>query len=254
MSKVSFGYFIKLFCICGILSIKAENKLKQSRIFTVINFIRMPFVILFMIFFFGNPPLRKMVFKTDVIFSNRNYSTFTKVLIRVSGYLLQVVTFSICFINFWKRNKILDFMRQVQKVEISQTSSARLKKLWRKFTAMFLILWFLVTVENYVTKMRFSFLAIACFLIFTHSYVIVTSFLCFLKAFEMFFMVMLEDFNISLTEELTSQSDFDVDLYHKCLAKYRTIFTSNEKFHEAFGIQMSLMISYVTLMTTIQVI
>lgn len=209
----------------------------------------MPLVIVFSFYLLTNTHLRQYILKDDVIFRNRHYSAFTKFLILATGRIIQTSTHLTCLVNFHKRDKVLNLIRRIYETKLSEKCAINLKLQWIRLFSIMLSIILIVTITAFTSKMKPSYLSLICHIITSIPYQIISGYLIFLKAFEIFFISLLKDFRQTL-----DWSDLTLKDYEVLAVKYRKILEMNKDFLKVFGSQISIIITCIIAVVIFQVL
>lgn len=252
MSKVSLRSFIFLFNIFGMLSINFnENKLKSSRIFSVVNLLKMPIVMVGSIIFGLNIKLRHGTLKRDLS-DVQNYSTFTTITFIVSGQLLVATLFFVSLLSFFRYQDILKFMNHISRIDLDNAHSISLQKRWRKHFISIAIIFVIFSGFQFATRMKIRWISLAVYPLVMYPHLEMTVFMSFLKAIEIFFVTLMSNFS-SLLRISRQKMNFEVEDYQNLKFKYNQIHELNKIFHKAFGGQIAAATFCIITMTTLHV-
>lgn len=253
MSNLSLSSVFRAYSFLGILSVKVhQNRFKTSMFFAVFNALKVPAVQIFTMFLIINPGLRLKIIKDHNAVKAR-YSKLSLNLMFLTSQLIQITTLLITLLHFMRRKKIESFLNDVAELSLDEKSASKFKKRWRKQFALSLSLFFIISGVQFVTKVNFSPVPVFCFAILVYPYMVIMSFLSFLKAFELLFFVCLKDFKHALRTYL-NKSTFDFKSYHDLMTKHQKMFELCESFNKVFGLQVTMATCCVTTMTVFQVI
>ena len=95
--------------------------------------------------------------------------------------------------------------------------------------------------------------SLSAFSILFYPFIVVASFLSFLKTMEIFFLMTLRNFKRQM-KMLTNNINFDCEAFNLLTMKYHNMFELNQEFNAVFGNQITVITCCVTTMATFQVI
>lgn len=254
MSKVSLETFVAFFNFTCILSIKHSSdgsKMKTLKFLSVFNVLITPSAFFFSIFIMKSQFVRSFLFK-NVVSEAKTFSTFSRNLILFSSQHLILTMILISLINLCRRGEILNFIKKISEVELEFSLTSQLQALWKKLFIWLSFLLFIVSLSQFVSKMNVSLLSISSFVLCSYPYIVLTGWMSFLKAFELFFMILLKDFKFQL-KIIQTKTAFGFQDYRVLMEKYHKIHALNSELQKVFGTQFTLLTCCVTVMTTLQV-
>lgn len=252
MSKDTLETIFGLYSFLGILSVsknKSTNRFITSRIHAVFNVLKMPLVLIFGAVTFRNLHLLNLFFEDNFIRSPR-YSDFLKFIVEVTQQIVQVNSFFICMLQFLRREQITLFLNHAKELELSPTYKMKLKNIWRKFFVQISSLFMITLIIQYLFRGRITLLSLCGFALFSHSYVVMSSFLSLIKTFEIYFIICLKDFKHRLSANMRNN---DLKIYLELISQYQKIFDISREFNNVFGTQVTSMSCCVTILTIFQV-
>lgn len=246
MSQVSLRLFLSFYNFAGTLSItNSGENFEISKLRAIFNLVKMLLIGVFCIFFMWSKPLRLLVFRQDVIYANV-WSQFTKTLILVTVFLMQGILIYISFTNFIRKKLILNLVKKMSEFSIGNQYSKELDFRWKKnFSCM--RSYAIITITYFAMNMNFTITSFVCMFTLSHVYWDMACFVSFVKSFEIFLVILLEDF----AQEISNASQHKG--YKKLLKKIKKIHNLNMDFHKIFGDGFTLMTCYIIVTMTTRV-
>lgn len=256
MTNSTLHSIFRLYSFLGIFSVtknRKTNGFKTSQYHAVFNAFKMPLVIILAAFFIKNPELMNTVFKDDIL-NSPTYSGFLKFIVLVTQQIVQINSFFICLLQFLRRERITKLLNQMNEIELEEKFSMQFKTRWRKSFVWISSLFWIISCIQYNSRARFTFPSFLGFVIFSHSYVVMSTFLNFMKTFEMFVQICLKDFENQIMLAMDRDSRFDFKTYRQLLLKHKKIFELSREFNNVFGMQVTTMSCCVAILLSFQVI
>lgn len=251
MSRISLNQFVPFYNLFGILSIrKANNEWRVCWTLAFVNVARIPLAICVTVLLTVNRDLLESTFK--LFMESSEVSHFTKAINMVQMIFVHGVTLAISILGFSRKFEILRFVQTISELEIDQKFCLKLYLLWKNHFTTTSILFLIVTFTQIVSNLKMSLTSILLFLCILSPYVVLSGFLSIVKDFEIFFSIMFQDFTESLHRFLASPN-FDARACSDLKEKYQRIYDLNIEFQKLFGLQLTILTSYVTMWTTIMV-
>lgn len=252
MPKVSLRSFFSIFNIFGMTSVTFNvNELKPSRIFSVINLLRMPIVLTLTLIYGLNIKLRNITLKQDVT-DLKTFSALTEMTIIISGQILIITVFFVSLLNFFRNQDISKFFNFMSQIDFDDAHLISLQKRWRQNLILMTIFFIIISGFQFYTKMKVRLISLAIYPIVAYPYLGMTVFLSFLKAFEIFFATLMSNFRCSL-EISRRKVNFEIEDYQNLKIKYNEIYELNKMFHNVFGAQITAITICIITMTTLHV-
>lgn len=241
---IMFGSIFRVYSYFGVLSIKFDkNEIKNSRALGIFNILRVFAMWLVLIFVLKSNEFRNLTLKQEML-SSKSFSAFSKNIGVVFGLFLNFTASAVWVMNCIKRKKITNFLDEVHKCPISKS---KFQVLWTKHSLIVLVSFILINAVQVITKVRFTLLSIGTFILLIQPYLITLGFMSFVKTFEYFFFICLEDFKQYLINSEFQQNDIEL------IRKFKYIYDLNQSFKANFGFQITLTVLGVSSFLTVQV-
>lgn len=253
MSKVPLSVLVSFYNLLGISSLKPDvYGWKNSSILAMFHVLKMPLVIVFTVCMINSRIIRNLTYKLNFD-EFKSQTPFSKLLIIISVEMVHISSLSICFLEFSRRKRIEKFINKMCEVTIDDSHAEKLKTRWKNHFRFISSLFLIIALSQFFTKMKFTVFGFISWIILIYPHMMMSSFLSFVKSFEIFFIILLRDFQSEFENGFKTLA-LDLQTYQRLLNKYQEIYEVNRDFLEVFGTQLTLMTCCVTGITTLQVI
>ena len=252
MSKRALKFVFGFHNYCGFLYLKYRNgRFYTSKLFAFWIILRVVIIITVSIYVTKNEDFKSSVFKKELV-KLKNISIFTKLLINISSIINLAGTSFLNIICLWKRKQILNLFNKCIEFTLEEQSQKKFQKTSTRNSLLILIYLFLFLSIKFVTQMKYSVSSIFVSAFLTHPLVVILNFLCFMKNSEIFFVLLLEQFERDL-KKFSLKIYFNGQLYQKLIRKYQNIYELNKEYGKAFGAQITYMTCCISVLLTLQV-
>lgn len=257
MSKCATRFVLGFHNFCGTLNIKYEDESYCiSRLVIIWNLVQVTMIVLVNAFIASDKITSEKEFLATVVRAELialdNFSIFSKMLIDCSTFTIQVLSISLCSIQLWKRGEIRKILNMSNEFILDEESQKKLQKVSTRNVIFSLFYFAVILTLQFIMAMKPSVFSIVVCFIFMNPYLVTTSFLSFMKNYEVFFVLLLKQFRRDL-KILLRKSHFDDDHYQSLLRKYQKIYALNKEYKKTFGAQMTLVTCCLGIYLTIDV-
>lgn len=237
----------------GILSIKFNgNSWEISKFHTFFNVFKIFIFHIFMFFFSTIIDFRKSVLKFELTEMN-SYSILMRVVIFLVNQVTVMSVSFFCWKNFIKRKAALRMTLLMTEIEISDRADKRFKKRWTRHAILLLFFFFVMSTVQYFFLMKMNLLSLTIYPIFIYPYLIHTSFISFLRTFELWFVVYLSDYNDRLKFHF-EKVNFTFSDYQEMSKRYQKLYEICKAFNSVFGSSVTMLTADLTIVIVLQVI
>lgn len=253
MSGIPLAFFMRVYTYFGLLSIEVRsNEFKCSRSFALFNVLQHLISFVSLLALNVAPShVRSVVLESDPM-SLKVFSAFAKIIFTISTLSIPVVSLFISQAQFWKRKEILQLMEDMSKLEMAESFSRKLTKMCKTHFYLFALFFTAMVMLETVGSFKHSLIGFVVGVTSVCPYLLLANFLSFLKTFEYFFIIHLQEFVHDLRTSI-AKSSIDGQSFRELSKRYHKIMELNEKFNTTFGLQISLLTCSLTLMTTFAV-
>lgn len=247
-------FFVPFYTVLGIMSIKkVKTEWKISKFWTFVNVVRMPISLGFLIFLASDVELRNRTFKNFVL-DSPDMSMLSKYVMLMTSLLVYLSTFVIGLFNFSRRSRILSLIQDLSKIELDEEYSSKLDSQWKRYMIFISCFFLVVNSIQFGSNFKVSLQTILISISMMMPYVVMTSFMAFTKAFELLFVILLQDFRKKFTRLGNLEvSAFDIEASLALKKNFGDIFRLYKDFQDIFGVQLTMMTSNITISTTLLV-
>lgn len=246
-------FFVPFYTLLGIMSIKkVKTEWKISNFWTLTNVVRMPISISFLIFLASDVELRNRTFRNFVL-DSPDMSLLSKYVMLMTSLLVYLSTFVIALFNFSRRSRILSLIQDLSQIELDEEYSSKLNSKWKRYMIFISCFFLVVNSIQFGSNFKVSLQTILISISMMMPYVVMTSFMGFTKAFEILFVILLQDFRKKFTKLEISTFDDDAEACLALKKNFGDIFRLYKDFQDIFGVQLTMMTSNITISTTLLV-
>lgn len=175
-------------------------------------------------------------------------------MMNVATFHYQVVALAVAALQLWRRNFILSFISQLKQLYDNLNHS--LKSCFHKVVVKNFLIVVTLTIYFFLMQMPYFKVFVVTVVangIAVYPYLVMLSFLGFVKTIEAFLVLLMRDFRNQLEESLP-RVYLDFQKQQQLMINYQTIHDLSESFNKIFGLQMSAMTFCITTMTILDVI
>lgn len=248
MSPRLHSFVLRFYYFSSILCLKLEKQTFEVSAFRAfINTIKLPLVIISAFVVLLHEPLRDAILKQQMIEMN-DFSELAIVTIRVAAFLTFVATLTISILQVLFRQRMKKLLNELMRYQMSEMFIAK----FRKFCiadfielSLFLISKCIIQAFGSLKLSAPTFLYI---FIFFYINLILIAFVSFCKSCENFFIVSLKEFKNTVKCYANSDRIGDeVENFITISRKYQRLFNLAERFNRAFGLQITIVTCYLTI-------
>lgn len=250
MQSNTVRYAIIFFNFSSILNIKLENgAIKISKQVTLWNILKI-LIILLTNYIFGTL-FRVSIFEPHLLQFDK-YSVFTLFCFGILAGMMNFIIFNLIAFQYFRRFKLKEltnfaFNLPLNDNKLNCLRSRCINEFVRSGTLFF------ITSAIQVSVINLSMLSFIAYAFLMFPYIIVFAFVCFVKFFELLFVILLEDFQSDIEELKCSTQIYSNRKLSHLASKYSVIFEASQKFHESLSAQVTLMIYSFASILTLQV-
>lgn len=251
MLKLKHRFALFFYNYTAILAFKyKDGSFKTSKLLILQNLVKIPLSMALAGFVALYPPLRDAIFIKKVIVL-KNYSDFSRLSVLLVIAIMDTASYLLCILQILQVKKIKNFMNSLILLKIERTFLEKFhKKCVKRFIDLILVFSFVSAVQI-IGAMKFSALAILADFIFLFPNFVLIGFISFFINIENFISVMLLEFKCYL-ESMEARS-FSTNNYLKLTKRHHEIHAIFKQFNNCFGIQLNLVVCYVTSMMVLNV-
>lgn len=244
-SNISLRLLIKNFNIFGISSVIEDGgDLRISNFLALFHFFKMLLTLVFTICVLSLRELRSSIV-ADSCAELEFLTIFARNLVHLTTLVLQISLLVVGQLQFLKRQKVLNFLKQMREMEVERNLAKKLETQWKKHFAIMILGSCIMLTSQAFTRFKFSIAALTALVVASYPYVLMSSLLSFVKCFEIFLIVLLIDFRKDLEKSLEVAA-LDFETHQRLMIKYQKIYNLNRDFLQAFGMQLTLTTCCVT--------
>lgn len=189
-------------------------------------------------------------------FDPANFSIVSRVTMFCAAITIHASNFVLTIMQILWRNHIKDFMNEALESTPSERYLKIFQKLCIKNSMASGILFVLSSFLQYFSSMHVSFASAVIYILMVDSVEVILSFVSFVRNFENFVAVLLEEFRNDIKNLVNFekfQEGSDEANYRKLSEKYQKIYNLVEKFNEAVGLQLTMITCLWVVMLVLQV-
>lgn len=253
MFKVSDRFALLFFSMTGVFNFKYENNvLKLSKFVMVYNIVATPLAAIFFYLLMTSSFLQDIVFDNEKIGFDQ-ISRFTLGLMIFDNFFIHFASLGSCVVQLWKRNYVFKFLNEVN--ELHSFLDDGLKEVFQKHaTRNTLIASFLCTTYVLVqfSTCKISAVTFVFSFLLSRPYLLAYGYLAFIKTFEAFLVVLLQDFDMKLKKFLET-TEFNLEDCQRLMTNHQRVHRLSEEFNSNFGFPMTMFTCFYTCITTLHV-
>lgn len=253
--QVALHFFNYTSILCLKPDLSSNQTFKVSRWMTLANLLKMPFVLVFSLLVSFIEPIKNEVFHPTFI-RLKDYTIFAQFALFFVMFLINNSMLLLCLLQVMKREEINDFVNRTLKHPLKEKYLKKFKKICLKNLALSLSVFGLNLILSFYGLMKLTFSSlIASFVIFYPSFVNM-GFITYVQTFESFTVALMKEFKNSLkckSKHSYCSQDLTVDEFLQLSRKFQKILDLVDQFNEAFGKQMTIVVSFFALLMVFNV-
>ena len=248
MSSRLQSFALSFYNFSSITALRYENlRYKISTFSTIANCLKIP-ILCFMI---GLLTIHRELLAEcllPTLMKLENFSSFTKISISIITFLPDLFLVYLFISLLVTRKEIKNLLNNSLTFNMTNKYLKTFEKLCIHQSLTLLFVFLMTSIIQYYGSFQFGFIPMIFFIFFLYPTLMIFSFVSFIKTFENFIVASLEEFKDDLIKLSDRDEKLKLKMFQELSWKFRHINNLTEKFNKVCGLQITVFISYLTLM------